>query len=268
MIGESYNINQLAEDFRLTLSSVISNYKRVIFLAHSMGGLIVRQYLLKYRSVAKQVLFIYFYATPTTGSPMAALVTLFSRNPQFGNLRQVKVDEYLGNLQSDWLADPSLLAIPSFCAYEIRKTVTARIVEQESATNLCNRRLDPIDANHIEIVKPQSTRDKPYQAFKSAYLDSLKSTPEQTPTPLHPAARVSRQISGMVTDEADAPVQGAKVVAIGSSDTTVTQKDGSFSLLVEGSNELARLTITKDDFRPLSGYYPVRPDVRIVLRRK
>ncbi len=52
------------------------------------------------------------------------------------------------------------------------------IVEQESATNLCNQRLDPIDTNHIDIVKPASEQDKPYRAFKSAYLTSLGSASE------------------------------------------------------------------------------------------
>jgi len=170
--GQSYNINELAEDMRLVLTNTgVLNHKRIIFLAHSMGGLIVRQYLLKYREAAEKVSFIYFYATPTTGSPMATLTALFSKNPQLGNLKPMKVDEYLGNLQRDWLADSTLRDIPSFCAYEMRNTLTARIVEQESASNLCNRRLDPIDKNHIDIVKPESMQDKPYQAFKGAYLE-------------------------------------------------------------------------------------------------
>ena len=176
MFGSSYNINELAEDIRLALSdAVIPNHKRIIFVVHSMGGLVVRQYLLKYRDVADQVAFVYFYATPTTGSPMATLATLFSHNPQLGNLRPMKADEYLGNLQRDWLAVPRLRAIPSYCAYETRNTLTVRIVEQESATNLCNRRLDPIDTNHIDIVKPKSVRDKPYLTFRSAYIESLNS---------------------------------------------------------------------------------------------
>jgi len=176
MLGSSYNINELAEDIRLALSdAVIPNHKRIIFVVHSMGGLVVRQYLLKYRDVADQVAFVYFYATPTTGSPMATLATLFSHNPQLGNLRPMKADEYLGNLQRDWLAVPRLRAIPSYCAYETRNTLTVRIVEQESATNLCNRRLDPIDTNHIDIVKPKSVRDKPYLTFRSAYIESLNS---------------------------------------------------------------------------------------------
>ena len=172
--GTSYNINELAEDLRLTLSdNVVAKHRRLIFLVHSMGGLVVRQYLLKYRDVAEKVAFIYFYATPTTGSPMAILASVFSRNPQLGSLRPMNVDQYLGNLQRDWLAATALRAIPSFCAYEMRDTFGFRIVGQDSATNLCNRRLDSIEANHIDIVKPEDSTAKSYRTFKSAYVESL-----------------------------------------------------------------------------------------------
>ena len=73
-VGTSYNINELAEDMRLTLNSeVIARHKRVIFIVHSMGGLVVRQYLLKYRESVNKIGFIYFYATPTTGSRRSCL---------------------------------------------------------------------------------------------------------------------------------------------------------------------------------------------------
>ena len=168
-LSASYSINELAEDMRLTLVSVMASHERVIFIAHSMGGLVVRQYLLKYREIAEKVAFTYFYATPTTGSPMATLASALSRNPQLSNLKPMNVDESLRNMQMDWLASSSLRSIPAFCAYETQPIFTSRVVEQESATNLCNQSLDPIDANHIDIVKPESVQDKRYRTFAAAY---------------------------------------------------------------------------------------------------
>jgi len=168
-LASAYNVNELAEDMRLTLAGPLSAHRRVIFLAHSMGGLVVRQYLIKYRESAEQVELMYFYSTPTTGSPMATLTSIFSRNPQLGDLRPMKSDEYLGNLQRDWLASAKLRDLPSFCAYETLPLISTRVVEQESASNLCNRPLDPINANHIDIVKPASREDKPYRTFAAAY---------------------------------------------------------------------------------------------------
>ena len=58
--------------------------REVMFVAHSMGGLVVWQLLLKYQGLAPKVPMIYFFATPTTGSELAALAKLApTLNPQF-----------------------------------------------------------------------------------------------------------------------------------------------------------------------------------------
>jgi hypothetical protein len=87
-------------------------------------------------------------------------------------------------------------------------------------------------------------------------------------SPVQSATPLSQRISGIVADESDSPVEGAKVVMIGSSTSTATGPDGSFSLEVHSAEELAHLSITKDGFHPLSEYYPVRRDVRVVLHRQ
>lgn len=76
-------------------------------------------------------------------------------------------DSYLSVLQRDWLA--AGLHVKSYWAYERLETYGVIVVSQPSATNLCNQRLDPIHANHIEIVKPLNERSVPYLAFKAAY---------------------------------------------------------------------------------------------------
>ena len=44
--------------------------------------------------------------------------------------------------------------------------------------HLCNRRLDPIVANHLEIVKPKDNRDKPYAVFKEAFTEVVGGKPD------------------------------------------------------------------------------------------
>jgi hypothetical protein len=51
------------------------------------------------------------------------------------------------------------------------------IVDQGSATNLCNEHIDPIDANHLTIVKPTDEESQSYRALKEAF--------EDTEPPLH-----------------------------------------------------------------------------------
>src|SRR5262249_53135538 len=91
------------------------------------------------------------------------------------------------DLQRQWLSIN--FEIPSFCAYERQTTYNVSVVTQASASNLCNRRLDPIDANHLTIVKPNGPRDTPYLALKAAIqLTPGKASSDFTPKIIRPVA--------------------------------------------------------------------------------
>jgi outer membrane protein OmpA-like peptidoglycan-associated protein/pimeloyl-ACP methyl ester carboxylesterase len=167
-VGRSLSINELAEAMRRRLEADgVLNQPELIFISHSMGGLVTRAFLVKYRDQASKVKMAYFYATPTEGSPAAALANLASRNPQFRNMYPLQSDNYLADLQRDWLA--ARLGIRSFCAYEGKTTYGVQIVDQRSASNLCTEPLDPILEDHIEIVKPANANADAYIGFKNAY---------------------------------------------------------------------------------------------------
>jgi len=172
LLHKTYSIGELAENLRLVLDidRVFADHKEVVFLTHSMGGLVVRSLLSKYRELADKVAMIYFFATPTTGSAVAHVVRLVSQNPQLGQLIPMRSDDFLADLQRSWLA--AKFPILSYCAYELRETFGFMVVEQASATNLCNMRLDPVDADHLNIVKPASARDVSYMAFRAAFEES------------------------------------------------------------------------------------------------
>src|SRR5436309_3681256 len=148
-------------------SDGVSRHKEIIFLAHSMGGLAVRAYLLNRREIAPRVRFTYFYSTPTTGAQIADLAKFISRNRQFAKMKPMQSEDYLADAQRQWInAD---FNIPSFCAYETEETYGTTIVTQASASNLCNRPLDPIQADHISIVKPSNAQSDIYITFKNAF---------------------------------------------------------------------------------------------------
>lgn len=197
-LGKSYSIDELAENLRLMLDSdSVSRYKEIIFVSHSMGGLVTRAFLLKYQSrIMLRVRFLYFFATPTTGSPYAALAGIASNNPQFGQMYPMNSDSYLADLQRNWLA--AHLNLKSYCAYEKLPIFGQIIVDQQSASNLCTEPLDPINANHIDIVKPIDVKSTSYRAFKSAFEQTM-STQEgeplfqkngKNPSIMHPAKAV------------------------------------------------------------------------------
>ena len=164
----SYALDELVEVMRRDIDDVelFSKYKHVYFLCHSMGGLVVRKYLTRYPKKAHQVPMIYFFSTPTTGSEIAKLATTLSSNHQIQALSPIDANDYLASIQKDWLA--AQFSIASYCAYETQDTYGIRLVDMSSATSLCNRPLDPINLNHIDIVKPRDTKDAPYTAFRNA----------------------------------------------------------------------------------------------------
>jgi len=171
-LANAYSPDEVAEDMRLRFDNDgVSKHQSIVFLAHSLGGIVTRAFLMKYRQTALRVKLIYFFSTPTTGSDIARLGALISKNPQFNKVRPMTSDSYLADLQRQWLA--ARFPFPSYCAYEKQPTLGQLVVEQQSATNLCNQRLDPIDANHIEIVKPEDVRSVSYIAFRTAFNEVI-----------------------------------------------------------------------------------------------
>jgi pimeloyl-ACP methyl ester carboxylesterase len=175
-LGPSYTIDELFENMRLILDNdeVFQRHKRVVFLCHSMGGLIVRGYLKRYQAHAPQVPLIYFFSTPTAGSHITQLTHFLSKNPQLKGMLPARAGDFVTELQHDWRALPT--PVNSRCAYETLDTYGIRIVDEQSASALCDGPVDPVDRNHIDIVKPRDKNDVSYVAFKQAYEASQQSS--------------------------------------------------------------------------------------------
>jgi pimeloyl-ACP methyl ester carboxylesterase len=221
---KSLTVNEVSELMRSRLQADgVLQHSQLVFISHSMGGLITRSFLLKYREYAAKVRFAYFYATPTEGSPMATIASLVSRNPQFKNLYPLEADNYLGDLQRDWLA--AQLGIPSYCSYEGRTTFGILVVDQRSAAGLCTEPLTPIDENHIDIVKPATKNSDSYIAFKNAYNSNQKTTSKE-PKYVGRLRKTSRLIfstkdsSNVVLEIGDS---GTKFLWLGPKDTPMFQ---------------------------------------------
>ena len=170
--NNAFSIDEIAENMRSVLTANgITNYNRIIFLSHSMGGLVTRAYLLKNRDVASHTSFAYFFSTPTTGSQIARLFQYIGSGPQLKSLVPLTPDAYLADLLRQWLA--AGFGFPSYCAYEKEPTKgVALVVSMDSAVSLCTKPVDPIDTDHIDIVKPADQNSTTYTVFKAAYADA------------------------------------------------------------------------------------------------
>jgi pimeloyl-ACP methyl ester carboxylesterase len=174
-LGDSLTIGELGENLRLVLSSDgIFKHRRIAFLMHSMGGLIVRSFLTEYarEDYVNHVKLLYFLATPTEGSALSGVFGLVSQNPQFGGMAPANRANKLGEEIRRWLAQK--LTIASYCAYETQKTYGVVVVPMPNALALCNRAADPIPGvNHITIAQRQSQESPQYLAFREAFKEGM-----------------------------------------------------------------------------------------------
>ena len=194
-LGQSYTIDELIENMRLIFGNdeVFEKHSRVVFLCHSMGGLVVRGFLKRYQDKAVRVPLIYFFSTPTAGAHIANLARLLTKNPQLRGMLPANSEDYVSNLQRDWRA--MSVHVNSRCAYEKLDTYGIRIVDEQSAAALCDGPVDPIDANHIDIVKPKDKNALPYIAFRQSFLDISKISSPPPETTVSGTVQTARSVS-------------------------------------------------------------------------
>jgi len=175
-VHNAQTVSELAIKLSDALAEVLRDHDRLYFIAHSMGGLIVREMLVLKSLPATKVPLIYFYGTPSAGADLAGIAAAISSNPQFENLRPYTRGADVEAYARNWLAtaeDPRRRypqKVWSFCAYEIQGMVGDKvIVPQLSASYLCSTAPRGSLANHATMVKPKSAGDEPYEYFASAY---------------------------------------------------------------------------------------------------
>jgi pimeloyl-ACP methyl ester carboxylesterase len=179
--GAAPSIVDLADQLRGDLDDhhVLEDHQKIAFLAHSMGGLVVREYLLNHQDRIGKVPMVFFYATPTNGAEMARVGQLVSVNPQLRGMVPIEGNDLLQAIQSGWMNSDKAKSIASFCGVEELPTAGIMIVTRSSATSLCNQPLDPFSASHIDIVKPSNREDPRYTRFVSALQKKVLATNSQ-----------------------------------------------------------------------------------------
>ncbi len=137
---------------RLQLERIL-DYPAVVFVAHSMGGLVVLRELLTHREdLLPRVRGLVFYATPQEGSQITRIARHVANNPAIAEMLPGDQNLSLQQLDNEWKALPA--RPPVRCAYEKRPTRDVMVVQVMSATRFCDGTPVAIDADHLQIVKP------------------------------------------------------------------------------------------------------------------
>jgi Putative serine esterase (DUF676) len=161
------------------------DHQEVVFIAHSLGGLITEEMLLNHPADAARVPFIVSYATPHQGSFVASLARVYDSDPLLTDLRDSNDNSFLIDLEQKWRSTPSAVKIHRYCAFESLDTPAGagvgrylgahtRVVSYYSATYGCDTDTPPqkINADHIDIVKPSGRTADAYTFFASIYRNN------------------------------------------------------------------------------------------------
>ncbi len=150
---------------------IFGKFREVYFIAHSMGGLVVKGVLVNLNRLSqitklRAVKAVLYISTPAQGASMAEVSSWLSANPQLRDMQRADFNSFLQALETQWqnlIRDRGTPPFPqSFCAYETKPTHGIVIVNRVYAATLCDQNPHPVNEDHSNIVKPSSRESDIY----------------------------------------------------------------------------------------------------------
>ena len=163
--GEAMPLSDRAKGVLTTLELQGLGKRPIIFVCHSLGGLVAKQLLRTasdnrrpaWRALLEQTRDVFFLATPHAGSDLATwfdrLGTILNASAAIKDLK--KNAPALRNLNEWYRGNSGAHGIESHVFYETQTTKGVLVVEESSADpGITDVVTIPIDADHIAIAKP------------------------------------------------------------------------------------------------------------------
>lgn len=167
LISESSGIEEVATRLyrQIEDASVFQKYKEIYLITHSMGGLVAKRILVTLNrphevKKLRKIKAILYISTPAQGANIAEIGSWLNLNRQLCDMRPADFNSYLQSVENQWQdvirdRDRDIEKFPlSFCAYETKPTYGIHIVSRVYSATFCDQNAHPVDADHIDIVKP------------------------------------------------------------------------------------------------------------------
>lgn len=205
--GNSMSLTDMGLNLRATLESAAIGKRPIVFVCHSLGGLLVKQILRTSSSIkiaedggniAEATTAVVFFATPHSGSQKATWMDAFRvfMWPSAAAKDLVSNSDQLRDLNfwyRDYAADK---ALKNQSYYETQKTNGFLIVDPNSADGgIPGNIAIPVAANHINICKPDSRDSLVYKrvlALTVHIIETMGSEALQGALPLIPDTKGQR----------------------------------------------------------------------------
>jgi len=178
LFGPSPSIANVSAQLRDALvSRGVYQYAHIVFVAHSMGGLVVAQHLVDLASKQRmdllgRVRLVNFFGTPGDGSDLARIAQVVSSNVQFAEMSNPqRLSSLVGQWRSmEWRFKRSCFAESKSIGW----LSPVQPVSSGSAAALCNGNSDTLlGFDHLTLVKPKSAASDPHQRLTTKILSCV-----------------------------------------------------------------------------------------------
>lgn len=158
-------IQSLSKGLKTYIDHRLDEYGEIALVGHSLGGLVIRQYLLdeKISSSPSKIKKVIFYAVPQEGSFWAKISSFFSFNHK--QVEQLtNKSEFLDTLNDQWGSS----GIANDFEFKIVLALEDGAVSPESAkSNFRSLNIEHIpNTDHRSVVKPQTIEDLSFLILK------------------------------------------------------------------------------------------------------
>ncbi len=187
-VGTAPTIKRLGEAWKTTYSTQFSAYKNVILVCHSMGGLVVKSWIIdtldsQGSTALEQLLHISFYATPHNGAPIA---TLINWNHQ---LQDMKINApFIKRVSEHWhnqvVAWKGQVIEPEDHRYNCNRYIPHLVIaglNDEMVPAYCATiqgiELTTVQGDHSQVIQPINEHDTRYKVWRDAVQNSLSAAP-------------------------------------------------------------------------------------------
>jgi pimeloyl-ACP methyl ester carboxylesterase len=182
----SFTLSQAADLLRRRTAELFASYEEVYFVAHSMGGLVVLEFLTTDQALLSKVPAIVTYSSPFGGAQIVNIAQHVLKNRALENLKDVNGNDQLVSLHNRWkrIKETVPYAPRVKCAYETADFpgLGKPVVTFSQSTGLCDGVPAPIREDHIGIVKPRTHDDPSFEFLLEALRDDLPGPPRMSIT--------------------------------------------------------------------------------------
>jgi peptidoglycan-associated lipoprotein len=150
----SLDIQEAANTLQQSLQyHKVTDYQTIVFVGHSMGGLVILRHLLNRPDVRAKVPMVAFYAVPQEGAQIAVIADKVANNAALRQMFPADANYFLQQLSQDWRSASNRPVVN--CGYEKLPMHGVLVVPWSSSTRYCDEVPIAIEgADHSTIVKP------------------------------------------------------------------------------------------------------------------